>query len=143
MVESKKKSKGRKAPSAADVTALSDPRFADFATDPKFRLPSKKHTRTKIDSRFSRMLKDDDFTNTATVDRYGRKLSQTGKKKALQRLYQPEESEEEEQEEAEEAEERREKLIEMEEEAQEEPTVQLKDKEVDQLADEIAKKVNV
>ena len=96
MVESKKKSKGRKAPSAADVTALSDPRFADFATDPKFRLPSKKHTRTKIDSRFSRMLKDDDFTNTATVDRYGRKLSQTGKKKALQRLYQPEESEEEE-----------------------------------------------
>ena len=53
------------------------------------------------------------------------------------------ESEEEEQEEAEEAEERREKLIEMEEEAQEEPTVQLKDKEVDQLADEIAKKVNV
>lgn len=94
MVESKKKSKGRKAPSAADTTALSDPRFADFATDPKFRLPSKKHTRTKIDSRFSRMLKDDDFTNTATVDRYGRKLSQTGKKKALQRLYQPEEESE-------------------------------------------------
>lgn len=53
------------------------------------------------------------------------------------------ESEEEEKEEAEEAEERREKLIEMEEEAQEEPTVQLKDKEVDQLADELAKKVNV
>ena len=79
--------------------AISDPRFADFATDPKFRLPSKKHTRTKIDSRFSRMLKDDDFTNTATVDRYGRKLSQTGKKKALQRLYQPDEESAEEDEE--------------------------------------------
>ena len=53
------------------------------------------------------------------------------------------ESEEEEKEELEEAEERREKLIEMEEEAQEEPTVQLKDKEVDELAKELEKKVRV
>ena len=42
------------------------------------------------------MLEDDDFSNTATVDRYGRKISSSGKKKALQRLYQPEEEEEEE-----------------------------------------------
>ncbi len=94
MPPTQKKLNSRKPAEASD--AISDPRFADFATDPKFRLPSKKHTRTKIDSRFSRMLKDDDFTNTATVDRFGRKLSSTGKKKALQRLYQPaEESEEE------------------------------------------------
>jgi hypothetical protein len=37
------------------------------------------------------MLKDEDFSNTAKVDRYGRKLSSEGKKKALQRLYVPEE----------------------------------------------------
>ncbi|KFY48792.1 hypothetical protein V495_01027 [Pseudogymnoascus sp. VKM F-4514 (FW-929)] len=42
------------------------------------------------------MLEDDDFSNTATVDRYGRKISSSGKKKALQRLYQPEEEEDEE-----------------------------------------------
>lgn len=72
----------------------SDPRFSDFATDPRFRLPSKKHARTKIDNRFSRMLTDDDFSNTAKVDRYGRKLSNSGKKKALERLYVPDEEEE-------------------------------------------------
>jgi hypothetical protein len=40
------------------------------------------------------MLKDDDFINTAKVDRYGRKLDHSGKKRALQRLYQPEEDDE-------------------------------------------------
>lgn len=70
-----------------------DARFSNFATDPRFRLPSKKHTRTAIDKRFSRMLKDEDFSNSAKVDRYGRKLSSEGKKKALQRLYVPEEEE--------------------------------------------------
>lgn len=89
-----KSSKG--AGAAAPSDTITDPRFTAFATDPRFRLPSKKHTRTKIDKRFSRMLVDDDFSNTATVDRYGRKLSNSGKKKALQRLYQPEEGEEEE-----------------------------------------------
>ncbi|KAI9742689.1 MAG: pre-rRNA-processing protein esf1 [Claussenomyces sp. TS43310] len=83
------------AAAAIDNVAVSDPRFSSFATDPRFRLPSKKHTRTKIDKRFSRMLKDEDFANTAKVDRYGRKLSSTSKKQALQRLYQPEEDDEE------------------------------------------------
>lgn len=41
------------------------------------------------------MLKDEDFSNTAKVDRYGRKLSGEGKKKALERLYVPDESESE------------------------------------------------
>jgi len=44
------------------------------------------------------MLKDEDFSNTAKVDRYGRKLSGEGKKKALERLYVPDESEDEEEE---------------------------------------------
>ena len=73
---------------------ISDSRFASFETDPRFRLPSKKHTRTTIDKRFSRMLKDDDFTSTAKVDRYGRKIKSDTKKKALERLYQPEPEEE-------------------------------------------------
>lgn len=80
----------------ASESPVTDPRFASFSTDPRFRLPSKKHTRTKIDKRFSRMLKDDDFSNTATVDRYGRKLSSSGKKKALERLYLPENEDEDE-----------------------------------------------
>ncbi|MDA4132489.1 MAG: hypothetical protein OK454_05100, partial [Thaumarchaeota archaeon] len=40
-----------------------------------------------------RVLKDDDFTATAQVDRYGRKLKSGNKKKALQRLYQEEDEE--------------------------------------------------
>lgn len=86
----------QKAPKGATSAGseINDPRFSNFTTDPRFRLPSKKHTRTKIDSRFSRILKDDDFSNSATVDRYGRKLSAGGKKKALERLYVPDESEE-------------------------------------------------
>ncbi|KAK2623517.1 hypothetical protein QTJ16_007071 [Diplocarpon rosae] len=85
----------QRAPNAAEAPEIVDPRFSNFSTDPRFRLPSKKHTRTKIDKRFSRMLKDDDFSNSATVDRYGRKLSTSGKKKALERLYLPDEEEEE------------------------------------------------
>lgn len=79
---------------------ITDPRFSSFATDPRFRLPSHKHTRTKIDKRFSRLLTDDDFTNNAKVDRYGRKISNASKKKALQRLYLPEDDEDEEEEES-------------------------------------------
>ncbi|PMD15472.1 hypothetical protein NA56DRAFT_608925 [Hyaloscypha hepaticicola] len=90
----------QKAPKGAAVAAASeeitDPRFANFTTDPRFRLPSKKHTRTKIDKRFSRMLKDEDFSNSAKVDRYGRKLSSGSKKKVLERLYVPDKDEEEE-----------------------------------------------
>jgi hypothetical protein len=92
------KQKAPKGAAAADSSTITDPRFANFATDPRFRLPSKKHTRTKIDSRFSRMLKDEDFSNAAKVDRYGRKLSGEGKKKALERLYVPDKEEEEEEE---------------------------------------------
>jgi hypothetical protein len=36
------------------------------------------------------MLKDEEFTKTAKVDRYGRKLNGDGKKKALKRLYEAE-----------------------------------------------------
>ncbi|CAH0054823.1 unnamed protein product [Clonostachys solani] len=75
---------------------ISDPRFANFQTDPRFRLPSKKKTKTTLDKRFAGMLKDEEFTATARVDRYGRKLKSDSKKKALERLYQPDEDDEDE-----------------------------------------------
>ena len=81
----------QKAPKGVAESDSADSRFNNFTTDPRFRLPSKKHTRTTIDKRFSRMLKDEDFSNAAKVDRYGRKLSSSGKKKALERLYVPDE----------------------------------------------------
>ncbi|KAL2132425.1 hypothetical protein VTI74DRAFT_3794 [Chaetomium olivicolor] len=73
---------------------ITDSRFASFETDPRYQLPSKKNLKTKLDKRFSRVLKDADFVATAKVDRYGRRLKTDTKKKALQRLYEDEEEEE-------------------------------------------------
>ncbi|KAF6808741.1 pre-rRNA processing protein [Colletotrichum musicola] len=74
---------------------IADSRFSNFETDPRFRLPSKKQTKTKLDKRFSRMLNDDDFTASAKVDRYGRKIRSDSKKKALQRLYEADDDDDE------------------------------------------------
>ncbi|KAH0491830.1 hypothetical protein TgHK011_003237 [Trichoderma gracile] len=82
------KRKGKKKTGGAAPAPISDERFASFQTDPRFRLPSRKHTKTTIDKRFAGILKDDDFTATARVDKYGRKIKSDSKKKALQRLYQ-------------------------------------------------------
>src|SRR6478735_8126076 len=87
------------------ASQIADQRFADFETDPRFRLPSKRQTKTTIDKRFSRMLKDDDFTATAKVDRYGRKIKSDSKKKALERLYREEDEEDEDEEDKDEEEE--------------------------------------
>ncbi|KAL7800196.1 hypothetical protein V8C37DRAFT_364410 [Trichoderma ceciliae] len=84
---------------SAPQARIADERFASFQTDPRFRLPSKKHMKTTVDKRFAGMLKDNDFTATARVDKYGRKIKLDSKKKALQRLYQLEEEEEEKEEE--------------------------------------------
>jgi len=64
-----------------------DTRFSNFATDPKFRLPSKKHTKTTLDKRFSRLRSDPDFHSKATVDRYGRKIDKEAGRKALAKRY--------------------------------------------------------
>lgn len=87
----KKKSKKQDGPSGA---AKDDSRFANFESDPRFRLPSKNRNKTTLDKRFSRMLKDDDFIASAKVDKYGRKLKSDNKKKALKNIYQTEEDEE-------------------------------------------------
>ncbi|KAI8958705.1 hypothetical protein F5Y11DRAFT_335371 [Daldinia sp. FL1419] len=84
----KKESKKQDGPSSTG-----DSRFANFESDPRFRLPSKSRTKTTIDKRFSRMLKDDDFVASAKVDKYGRKLKSDNKKKALQNIYQAEDDE--------------------------------------------------
>ncbi|KAK1752217.1 Pre-rRNA-processing protein esf1 [Echria macrotheca] len=81
----------------APPKSIKDPRFANFETDPRYQLPSKKNTKTKLDNRFSRVLSDPEFTATAKVDRYGRKLKTETKKKALQRLYEVEGGENDEQ----------------------------------------------
>lgn len=73
--------------SSLATRAASDPRFASLSTDPRFRLPSKKHARVQLDKRFAHLLKDDDFARKATVDRYGRKINSDEGKKRLERFY--------------------------------------------------------
>ena len=71
-----------------------DPRFSNIHTDPRFRLPSKKHAKVKLDKRFAHMLKDDDFSKKASVDRYGRKIEKAAGRKDLERFYRLEDEEE-------------------------------------------------
>ena len=68
---------------AAQIT---DPRFANIQSDPRYRLPSKKH-KVKLDKRFARALQDDDFSRKARVDRYGRPLDTRKEKQKLKRKY--------------------------------------------------------
>jgi hypothetical protein len=72
-----------------------DARFANFETDAKYRLPSKKHHKTKLDDRFSRILTDPDFYNKASIDKYGRKRDKDEGKKKLEKFYELEEEGEE------------------------------------------------
>lgn len=66
---------------------ISDPRFANIQTDARFRLPSKKSTHVQIDKRFAHMLRDENFSSRAKVDRYGRKLPKDAGRKELERFY--------------------------------------------------------
>ena len=73
---------------------ITDPRFSNIQSDPRYRLPSKNHTQVKLDKRFSRILKDDDFARKARVDRYGRPLETNSERKRLERRYEFEEDDE-------------------------------------------------
>ncbi|PGH01505.1 hypothetical protein GX51_05192 [Blastomyces parvus] len=75
---------------------ITDPRFANIQSDPRYRLPSKRHTHVKLDKRFAHMLRDEDFSKNAAVDRYGRKLQRDDTKKQLERFYRLDEDEEDE-----------------------------------------------
>ncbi|KAI0869424.1 hypothetical protein GGS24DRAFT_478893 [Hypoxylon argillaceum] len=85
--------KPQKKHSDAPSAAKKDSRFASFETNPRYRLPSKGRVKTKIDKRFQRVFEDEDFTATAKLDRYGRKLKSDSKKKALRDIYEPEQKE--------------------------------------------------
>ncbi|KIW38803.1 uncharacterized protein PV06_08642 [Exophiala oligosperma] len=73
---------------------ITDPRFANIQSDPRYRLPGRKD-KVKLDKRFKRALEDDDFTRRAKVDRYGRPLASDAEKNRLKRRYEFEDDEEE------------------------------------------------
>ncbi|KAI4283654.1 MAG: hypothetical protein L6R38_002016 [Xanthoria sp. 2 TBL-2021] len=66
---------------------ITDPRFTNIQTDPRFRLPSKKTSRVQIDERFKHVLQDEAFSSRAKVDRYGRRLPKDAGKKELEKYY--------------------------------------------------------
>ncbi|KAE8359342.1 hypothetical protein BDV27DRAFT_136312 [Aspergillus caelatus] len=98
MPDQKKSKKSGGAKKQAD-SVITDPRFANIQTDPRYRLPSKRQTHVKLDKRFAHMLHDKDFSRNAAVDRYGRKLARDDTKKQLERFYRLEGDEEDEEDE--------------------------------------------
>lgn len=66
---------------------MADERFRALATDPRYRLPSRKQAQTAVDPRFKRLFTDDGFQKKASVDRYGRKIKNDSSKKDLQRRF--------------------------------------------------------
>ena len=79
--------------SNAPTPAITDTRFANIQSDPRFQLPSKRHTHVKVDKRFSRILKDEDFTRKAKVDRYGRPVEADSERQRLKRRFEIESDE--------------------------------------------------
>ncbi|KAJ5138994.1 uncharacterized protein N7515_003842 [Penicillium bovifimosum] len=90
----KKKSKAGK-PKGQSGPVITDPRFENIQTDPRYRLPSKRQTHVKLDKRFAQILDDKDFSSNAAVDRYGRKLKKDDTKEKLKKFYQVDEDEDE------------------------------------------------
>ena len=72
---------------SSTAPTIIDPRFANIQSDPRFQLPSKRHTHVKVDKRFSRILKDEDFTRRAKVDRYGRPVETDSERQRLKRRF--------------------------------------------------------
>jgi NUC153 domain len=82
----KRKVKDDDGPSHAQP-GITDPRFSNIQSDPRYRLPSKRRAHVKVDKRFSHMLRDDDFGRKAKVDRYGRPLEDDSERKRLKERY--------------------------------------------------------
>ena len=66
---------------------MADQRFSKLVSDPRYRLPSRKESRTTVDPRFKRLYTDQDFRKKAKVDRYGRRVEPGSGRKELERLY--------------------------------------------------------
>jgi len=77
------------------LLSKADPRFTNIQTDPRFRLPSRKDTHVRLDDRFAHILRSDDFSSKAKVDRYGRKLPKDAGRKDLERYYRIEDEDDE------------------------------------------------
>jgi hypothetical protein len=73
---------------------MADKRFVALASDPRYRLPSKKQAQTAVDPRFKRLFTDQGFQKKATVDRYGRKLKPDSGKKDLEKRFRLEDDDE-------------------------------------------------
>ena len=73
---------------------MADKRFAALASDPRYRLPSKKQAQTAVDPRFKRLFTDQGFQKKAAVDRYGRKLKPDSGKKELEKRFRLEDDDE-------------------------------------------------
>ncbi|KAL8671202.1 MAG: hypothetical protein Q9168_004298 [Polycauliona sp. 1 TL-2023] len=82
-----KVAKSSRTSAATHNDQITDPRFTNIQTDPRFRLPSKKNSRVQIDKRFKHVLQDEAFSSRAKVDRYGRRLPKDAGKKELEKYY--------------------------------------------------------
>ncbi|KIX08628.1 uncharacterized protein Z518_03284 [Rhinocladiella mackenziei CBS 650.93] len=96
---SKKQKIGANGPKIQSGPRITDPRFANIQSDPRYRLPGKKN-KVKLDKRFNRVLQDEDFTRRAKVDRYGRPLDSNVERNRLKRKYEFNEEEDDETDEA-------------------------------------------
>jgi len=67
-------------------TRISDPRFANIQSDPRYRLPSKKQ-KIKLDKRFTQKFRNEDFTRRAKVDRYGRPIDNAAEERRLKEKF--------------------------------------------------------
>ena len=65
---------------------VSDPRFANIHSDPRYRLPSKKH-RVKLDKRFKTAFQGEAFVKKSKVDRYGRPVNDDAAKRRLEQKF--------------------------------------------------------
>jgi hypothetical protein len=85
---SKKRKKNELGDSSNADSNITDPRFSNIQSDPRYRLPNKRRAHhVKVDKRFSHMLRDDDFARKAKIDRYGRPLEGDSERKRLKRRY--------------------------------------------------------
>lgn len=78
--------KQKTSPSHLHDPQITDPRFTNIQSDPRYRLPGKKN-KVKVDKRFARLLQDDEFTKRAKVDRYGRPVKSNAEQNRLKRKY--------------------------------------------------------
>ena len=80
-----------------EVSKITDPRFTRLQSDPRYRLPSKRNAgKVKLDKRFGKVIREDDFVRKAKVDRYGRPISRARDRIRLENRFELEDEDEDE-----------------------------------------------